>query len=391
MKKFLLIIFLSVLIVLPYTTAAQESTQLETLLDSLKTFSSSGRGKMWIIKNNFNTEEQQILFNHISNRKHANASIAVRGNESIIYALDIFLNYGDFGTIPLTGPYNITTISTQEYEIHADDFDDTETLYMADAQWNWLHSMNHTTGELTEIGEFIGLLPDHWVSGLSFDFTTNTMYALSIDGDESTQLYTLDIPTRILTKVGNGTGNPLGIWLEIDNNGNAYMADVVTNALYSVNLSTGTATVIGPLGIDIEWAQDVTIDPVDNTLYMAGNLLEESFVYTVNLITGEATLLGTSNVAEYGGFSIPGNPSLGIGENLISEMIMFPNPTDDFLNIQIPLTVEIKNVKLYDISGSDTDMEVVQGKMDVSELTPGVYVLKMETSNGVFTEKILIQ
>lgn len=58
--------------------------------------------------------------------------------------------------------------------------------------------------------------------------------------------------------------------MEIDNDGNAYAADVVDDTFYAANLSTGAATPIGPLGVDISFAQGATVDPETNDLYMAG-------------------------------------------------------------------------------------------------------------------------
>jgi hypothetical protein len=95
----------------------------------------------------------------------------------------------------------------------------------------------------------------------------------------------------------------IGIWLAIDSNGNAYMADIASDSLFSVDLATAGATLIGPLGININFAQDADFDPATDILYMGayigGGVNEFA---SVNTATGAATPLGTvnANCAELG-------------------------------------------------------------------------------------------
>ncbi len=391
MKRKLPFTFLFVLLscLATHNNFGQNTGNLDVLLSKLNTYSSTGLSKSQALRKHFTEMQQNTILQYASSkRQQPPVSIETKDGDNF-YALDIYLNYGDFGTVPIAGPYDINTIATQEYEIHADDFDGTGTLYLSDADWNWLYSMDHTTGVLTELGEFTGLLPGHWVNGLSYNFTNSTMYALSIDGLGSTQLYSLNTATRVLTPIGGGTGNPVGIWLEIDNNGIAYMADIETDSLYTVNLTTGVAAMVGPLGIDIEWAQDATIDPANNTLYMSGNLLEESFVYSVNLSTGQTTMLGNSNFAEYGGFSLPGNPTLAVTETNMDQISIYPNPVIDNLNLDIPSSIAIEEIKLFDSLGKEIFIKYKDGKIDLSSLATGIYQLIIRTQKGDIAKKIV--
>ena len=375
---------------LPTAHFGQTPEDISALKTKLNGYSQMGISKRQAIKTYFTEAEKQLFYQYQEANRSTPATSLHSRSGNLIYALDIYLQYGDFGYMSTTGPYDITSVSTQEYDIYADDFDASGTLYLADAYWNWLYSMDYTTGTLTEIGPFWDILSDHWISGLSYDFNTNTWYAISIDGDGHTQLYSLDVTTQELTAIGNGTGNPSGIWLEIDNNGIAYMADIVTDSLYTVNLDTGVATMVGPLDIDLEWAQDVTIDPADNTMYISGNLLEESFVYTVNLSTGHATLLGTSNLAEYGGFSMPGNP-LGVAQQTQESIALYPNPTTGNVVLSTPQGMDIQEVRLYDSTGKNMDIHTDFPTIDLSAMAPGIYLMQVVTENGTITKKIVKQ
>ncbi len=220
------------------------------------------------------------------------------------------------GTSPIAGPFAFSPIGpgiTQQ--LFAGDYDDNDVLYGLNFTNNQLISIDSSTGVSTVIGPLTNLLAAHTVTGLSFNPVNGIMYASSTDG-VITQIYTVDLTSGALTLVGSGTGNTLGIWLEIDNDGNAFMADVGTDSLYSVNLVTGTSSIIGSLGIDISFAQDATIDPSDNTLYMAAYLANStSGIYTVNLTTGLATFSHDTAGKEFGVIAIPGSGSGGGGGN----------------------------------------------------------------------------
>ncbi len=221
-----------------------------------------------------------------------------------------------FGTSPIAGPFSFSPIGpgiTQQ--VFAGDYDENDALYGLNFSNNTLITIDNATGSSSVVGPLTNLLTGHTVTGLSFNPVDGTMYALSTNGTIS-QIYTVNLASGALTLVGSGTGNSLGIWLEIDNAGNAYMADVGTDSLYSVNLATGAATVIGLLGIDINFAQDATIDPSDNTLYMAAYLANStSGIYTVNVATGLATFSHDTAGKEFGILAIPGSGSGGGGGN----------------------------------------------------------------------------
>ena len=84
---------------------------------------------------------------------------------------------------------------------------------------------------------------------------------------------------------------------------NLYGIDLIYDNLLSINKETGAATVIGSLGIDINYAQDIAYDRDNNILY--GTLYTSSGgLYTIDVSTGAATLL-LDFVAEVTGFAIP--------------------------------------------------------------------------------------
>ncbi|MFD2823614.1 T9SS type A sorting domain-containing protein [Lacinutrix iliipiscaria] len=232
-----------------------------------------------------------------------------------VYALDV-RNGGDYGSFPLTGPFNIASVAVIPNDIYAADFDSTGTLYALETTNANLLTVDPATGTLTVVAPLTGAAAGVTFSGLSWNPTNDTMYALTTDGVVST-LYTIDLTTGVMTAVGE-TGTILGIWIAIDNAGIIYMADLDDDNLYTLDSTTGAGTVVGPLGVDISFAQEANIDPLTNTLYMAGYIGGGvNNIYSVDVTTGTATSLGpvNDNDAELGMFAIDG----GIDNNFICD------------------------------------------------------------------------
>lgn len=70
-------------------------------------------------------------------------------------------------------------------------------------------------------------------------------------------------------------------------------------------------------------------------------------------------------------------PALGIQEVSKSKIQIFPNPVSDF--IQISGIKDGQIMQIYNIDGRLIKSEIFNSKVDVSQLTPGIYVLKTTT------------
>ena len=123
-----------------------------------------------------------------------------------------------------------------------------------------IYTVDETTGDMTLVGPSgVGL------NGLAYDPSTDTLYGCS-----STDLYTID--------QGNGDSSPIGpfeteglmIGIACDMDGKMYGEDLGTDSLYEIDTSTGTATLIGALGIDLNYAQDIAYDKINDILYSTG-------------------------------------------------------------------------------------------------------------------------
>ena len=89
-------------------------------------------------------------------------------------------------------------------------------------------------------------------TGMAGDPTSGAMYAWSSDCVGNT-LYTLDLATGTPTVVGSASG-PCIIDIAVNAAGEMYGVDIVTDELVSIDKSTGAVTAIGSLGFDADFA-----------------------------------------------------------------------------------------------------------------------------------------
>jgi hypothetical protein len=93
----------------------------------------------------------------------------------------------------------------------------------------------------------------------------------------------------------------------------------------------------------------------------------------------------------FGNFLYGANCSLGIQDQLLSSVTMYPNPTAGQLSLTIPADLTIERVSLIDITGRNTRVQLINNTLDMSNLATGVYILKLETSAGISTQRVIKQ
>jgi hypothetical protein len=222
-------------------------------------------------------------------------------------------------------------------------------------------------GTMTLIGSTIP------VNSLAFNYANGLWYCT-----DTVNLYTIDITTGATTTVGPlGTANTL-IGLACDKDGNMYGYDVLfsgMSSLYSINTATGAATVIGSMGVGFLYAQDPAYDRDMDILYIAGYTQSgTSGLYTCDVGTGAVTLVGpfTGN-CEVDGFAIPWQP-IQYPHDISVQGITEPKSQN-----AAPITpiVKVKNV------GLNTEYDVPINLLIGKELITGA-VEDFEADNGSY-------
>ncbi|MCR9183639.1 MAG: T9SS type A sorting domain-containing protein [Flavobacteriaceae bacterium] len=87
--------------------------------------------------------------------------------------------------------------------------------------------------------------------------------------------------------------------------------------------------------------------------------------------------------------NVTGDEVLSVGDNLADAVSIFPVPAVDVINIKVPSNVQITDVALFDLLGKNTGLAFSGGQINVENLSRGVYILTVKTSQGTLTQKIV--
>ncbi len=166
----------------------------------------------------------------------------------------------------------------------------TRTMYLTSTALNSLYRLDLSTGTATRIGAYgpgAGLM-----HGLEFDSSAGRLYGASYFGG----LYAIDQSTGLATLIG-ATGLTGFTNLGYDSRNNVMYATNSTTwtsptaSLYRMDLTTGTASLIGPLN-GPTGPQGLAYAADTSTMYLVDAATDN--LYTIDLSTGAATLIGTT-------------------------------------------------------------------------------------------------
>jgi hypothetical protein len=134
----------------------------------------------------------------------------------------------------------------------------------------------------------------HW------DAANDTAFMIATDASCATStLYTLDVSDASIVEVGFSPGCIVS--LAIDATGRAFGIDIAADTLVSIDTATGAATTVGgALGFDFNFAiGGFDFDPASGILFLFAYNADtgENGIYTVDTTTGIATLLAPNDVA----------------------------------------------------------------------------------------------
>ncbi|RMG66499.1 MAG: T9SS C-terminal target domain-containing protein [Bacteroidetes bacterium] len=269
-----------------------------------------------------------------------------------------------------------------------------------------LLTIDTVSGGVTVLGPCLPNAGHTW-TGLAFDQTTSTMYAISTDG-ASGQLYTVDLGSGAATATAVVT-TAIPIWLAIDTAGMAYTLDIGDDQLYAVDLATGAATAIGSVGFNASFAQDADFDPETNTLYLAAYNADISVAEfrSVDVTTGASTYIGDFNRVEVGAYAIAEetvapytyawSPALALDNPFAANPVSTTPVTTTYVvsvtddcNLTVTDTVTIEvgtppTLSLTSVPINDTTGTTGEATVDIQGGTPPYTILWSDGSTGTTT------
>ncbi len=195
----------------------------------------------------------------------------------------------------------------------------------------------------------------------------------------------------------------------------------VTNsvyAYYSMKLGDGIAKKFGgSTGNDADWFKIVALGWSNGTLkdsaafYLAdfrfANNTEDYIVKdwkwfnlsTLGSVDSIGFILRSSDIGQYGMntpsyFSMDNFNGSGVGIETVfaSAIQIYPNPTTDFIIVQNKDNQQINTLEIYSMDGklvSRNEVNNMEYKHSLANLTEGVYFVKVNSQSGVYTQRIV--
>ncbi|PID94893.1 MAG: hypothetical protein CSA95_02140 [Bacteroidetes bacterium] len=228
---------------------------------------------------------------------------------SLAYATDAINDI--FGTIDVDTPGVMTQITATTGAFFCGDFgvEDENAFYVINNDNSQLSYIDVTTGEFTLVGTVAGGVGGDTWTGMAMDKNTGIMYASSTNGAAST-LYTINLETAEATVIGAPAIAGI-IDIAINGNGVLYATDIISDNSFTINKETAEATELGALGINLNYAQGLGWDPATGTVYIAAYTTEPA-LYILDEVTGAAALVGAFPAgSEICAFGFPGGGASG--------------------------------------------------------------------------------
>jgi hypothetical protein len=143
--------------------------------------------------------------------------------------------------------------------------------------------------------------------------------------DSSRVLYEVDPATGVKTQFGTVSSNAgTSAELTVGPGNVVYLSSTGNDSLYTVDLTTGTATLVGAYGDSAIVMHGLEYVPATNTLY--GESSHNGGLYEINQSTGAATLIGTSGLSSFS--NLGWDSTAGI-------MYMTNSGTDSFYTVNL--------------------------------------------------------
>jgi len=186
----------------------------------------------------------------------------------------------------------------------------TTYVYASAYNQNILYKLDVATGAMTTLGPLVGL-PGGF-AGITVDPTTGTYY-----GNQATngQLYKFD-PTALTATLIGSYGPPANLMIGItcDATGALWGHDIGSDNFFSINKTTGVATVVGPLGFNANYAQSEFYDQATSKVIMGAYNLGTGAaeIRAVDVTTGASVIL-SSGAHEITAAGIPITSGPGTG------------------------------------------------------------------------------
>jgi len=191
-------------------------------------------------------------------------------------------------------------------------------------------------------------------------------------------------------KYESNNNNNAGRGIIVDNIGNSYVAGKLSEKVFvGANYNSGAQLWVNNQAGDFSWGTIATCIGKDgaNNLYISG-----SFVSTITF--GSTILTEASNGRLF--LAKINNLTQGIKENVKVQLFsLYPNPTHDKIIISNIDISKVTHVSIFDLQGKEiyyfTFINKSTPEINVSKLSMGIYLVKIQAGDDIEFKKLVIK
>ncbi len=230
----------------------------------------------------------------------------------------------------------------------------------------WI-ACEYSTGALWQIGPDTGNMTYIGGGGAGLNGLASNPVTQKLYGASGSSLYEINPDNGEQTFIGNfGNGISDMIGIVCDSDGTLYGWDIGYDKLWLIDIDTAEAIGIGPLGIDLNYAQDGDYCHESGTLYLTAYTISPnigSYLYVCDTETGECTLIGQFEVNSQITASVIYLGWPGIPSDMGVKSINYPKSSNALDSI--PIQVKVKN---YGYCNEITDVNMRVNKYEAESI-----------------------
>lgn len=126
----------------------------------------------------------------------------------------------------------------------------------------------------------------------------------------------------------------------------------------------------------------------------ANDYIFSSTPNNISFIWAYGSTANSYSLTYHGGRGVASaNFTLGSEDFLLAQFKMYPNPSNDFITIELPDGISSAEVFIYDYLGRvvmKESLDVTSSKIVTSNLQKGTYIVKVASENGLATKVLIV-
>src|SRR5690606_14528535 len=75
----------------------------------------------------------------------------------------------------------------------------------------------------------------------------------------------------------------------------------------------------------------------------------------------------------------------------LSDLTVYPNPTDGKVGLNVPNGIEVQKVSLFDLNGKKLLETYGKTQWNLAEFAEGIYLMDIQTNQGITQRKIVLE